>query len=275
MIKKNLVKLCFIVFLMPIFNATGGGIPVFDGAANTASLTQWAEKLKQWVETANHYKEQVKAYQNQANITTDQLNQIKGIKDNIKNFNIKTLLKDIGAIDNLIPDYNSIVENKWNPQAEQLANKLKIDQKCQVKENSNIKYNEKMINICKSENLNLATNYLISENINEQVNSISKKVANLAIEVSKSDSIKETADINNKIALYNGQLETLDRKLTLVQKKYQLNEDLIAKQKEALINEINARSSNDYFTRLGNAFDKKNKAKNKNTRNTYVKDGFK
>ncbi|MWP47019.1 hypothetical protein GQ589_06170 [Gilliamella sp. Pas-s27] len=119
-----------------------------------------------------------------------------------------------------MPNYDSIVNGKWNKQAEALSKKRGINERC-------CDHDKKLNNICKSENMNLASNYIATEKVNQQVNVITKKIRELANKVASSQDIK--TDINNQIALYNGQLETLDRKLSVIQKQYELHRDLIDK----------------------------------------------
>lgn len=242
-------KLIFgsLVAISVSFNASAGGIPVFDGVANSTSLQQWVEKLQQWQQTVAHYRQQI-------DVANDQLNTLRGIKGHIKNFNINALIKDINSIDSLMPNYDSIVNGKWNTQAEALSKKLGIDKRCS-------KRDEKLNNICKSENMNLASNYIATEKVNEQVNVITKKIGELAVKVASSQDIKTTTDINNQIALYNGQLETLDRKLSIAQKQYELNRDLIDKQRKIEIKMKNLQPTTGFFQEMQNEFNRKKSRK--------------
>lgn len=247
-------KIFLVVFVFSLFssNASAGGIPVFDGVANTTDLKHWAEKLQQWQETVLHY-------QNQITLAKDQLDTLRGIKDHVKNFNINALLNDINAIDSLIPSYDSIVNGKWNTQSEALANKLGINDKC----DNGVK---KISNLCKSEGMNLATNYIVTNEVNKRVNKITKDIQKLSREVATSNDVKTTADVNNKIGIYNGQLETLDRKLTIAQRQYEMNKELIRVQRENEIKELNLQPTSEYFGRFQNLL----KSKNSNKRS----DGF-
>lgn len=242
-------KLIFgsLVAISVSFNASAGGIPVFDGVANSTSLQQWVEKLQQWQQTVAHYRQQI-------DVANDQLNTLRGIKGHIKNFNINALIKDINSIDSLMPNYDSIVNGKWNTQAEALSKKLGIDKRCS-------KRDEKLNNICKSENMNLASNYIATEKVNEQVNVITKKIGELAVKVASSQDIKTTTDINNQISLYNGQLETLDRKLSIAQKQYELNRDLIDKQRKIEIKMKNLQPTTGFFQEMQNEFNRKKSRK--------------
>lgn len=246
MMKKSFIFGAFVAISVS-FNASAGGIPVFDGVANTTALQQWVEKLQQWQQTVTHY-------QNQIDVANDQLNTLKGIKGNIKNFNINALINDINAIDNLMPNYDSIVNGQWNKQAEALSKKLGINERCSD-------HDKRLNNICKSENMNLASNYIATEKVNQQVNVITKKIRELAIKVASSQDIKTTTDINNQIALYNGQLETLDRKLSITQKQYELNRNLIDKQKEIAIEMKNLQPTTFFFQELQNEFNRKKSRK--------------
>jgi type IV secretion system protein VirB5 len=234
--KKTLFS-TFIAMSFFVSNVSNAGIPVFDGAANANTLQQWAEKLQQWQETVRHYEAQI-------NVANDQLKTLKGIKGHIKNFNVDDLIKDINAIDKLMPTYDSIVNGSWNKDAEKLSKKLGIDETCKKG------VNKKLKNICKSENMNLASNYIAMEKVNQQVNAITKKIKGLARNVASSQDIKTTTDINNQIAVYNGQLEMLDRKLSITQKQYELNRNLIAKQREIAIKEKNLRPTNGMFEKF-------------------------
>jgi type IV secretion system protein VirB5 len=246
MMKKSFIFGAFVAISVS-FNASAGGIPVFDGVANTTALQQWIEKLQQWQQTVTHYQKQI-------DVANDQLNTLKGIKGHIKNFNINALINDINAIDNLMPNYDSIVNGNWNRQAEVLSKKLGIDERCTDRD-------KKLNNICKSENMNLASNYIATEKVNQQVNVITKKIRELAIKVASSQDIKTTTDINNQIALYNGQLETLDRKLSITQKQYELNRNLIDTQREIALEMKNLQPTTDFFQQLQNEFNRKKSRK--------------
>jgi len=239
--------------LLVSFNAMSGGVPVFDGVANTTSLRQWAEKLEQWKETATHYK-------NEIAVANDQLKTLRGIKDHIKNFNINSFVNDINSLDKLLPNYESIVNSNWNNDAMRLSEKLGIDDKCKSKSKSNAY--KKIINLCKSENMNLAANYIVTDEINKQVNLITKQILTLSREVASSNEIKTTTDINNKIAIFNGQLETLDRKLSIVQQQYQMNKELIKTQREIQIRQINSAPTRESFKYFERAFKNTNKRNN-------------
>jgi len=235
------------------FYAVSGGIPVFDGVANSQNLQQWAEKLKQWQQTVQQYKSELQ-------VANDQLNTLKGVKEDIANFNLNGLIRDITALDNITPSYDSIVNGKWSSEANTIAKKLGIDARCETSIT-----NSKLYNLCKSESLNLASSYVTAEKVNEQVNIISKKIATLSKRSATAEDIKTSADINNQIMSYNNQLETLDRKLSLAQRQYTLNNDLIAKQKEQAIKDINSQSSTQFFNSLDSRI--------KNS-NTSYNDGF-
>lgn len=245
-------KLVLCGLLLVSFNATSGGIPVFDGVANSTTLQQWAEKLQQWQQTVMHYETQI-------GIANDQLKTLRGIKDHIKNFNINALIRDINAIDNLMPNYESIVNGNWNKDAERLAEKMGITEKCKFKQ-------VELNNLCKSENMNLATNYIVADEINKRVNFITQQIHTLSREVATSNDVKTTADINNKIMVFNEQLETLDKKLSIARQQYEMNKELITAQRQIRINELNLAPTRDSFKYFERGF------RNKNKRNSP--DGF-
>lgn len=230
--KKIFLAVC--IFSLFSSNASAGGIPVFDGVANTTNLQQWIEKLQQWQQTVSHYQKQI-------SVANDQLNTLRGIKDHVKNFNVNALLKDINTIDDLIPSYDSIVNGKWNSESEKLAKKLGINDRCDDKA-------KKISNLCKSEGMNLATNYIVTKEVNKRVNDITKEIQKLSREVATSNDVKTTADINNKIVIYNGQLETLDRKLSIAQRQYDMNQELIRVQRENEIAELNLQPTDKAFS---------------------------
>lgn len=245
--RKKLLLLSVVISFS--FTASGGGVPTFDAVANATALQQWVEKLQQWQQTVSHY-------QNQINVANDQLNTVRGIRDNIKNFNLNALINNINAIDGLIPNYDSIVNGRWNGEAETLAQKLGINDKCLGK---SIDIN----NLCKSENMNLATNYIATEKVNSQVNEIIKQIRVLSGEVATSNDIKTTADINNKIMMYNEQLEILDKKLSIAQRQYETNQKLIDSQREIAIKNLNSAPSDASFRHFQDLLKSRNKNKSK------------
>ncbi|MCX8573825.1 MULTISPECIES: type IV secretion system protein [unclassified Gilliamella] len=238
--KLLMLSLCFISY-----NALSGGVPVFDGAASIRALNEWQEKLQQWQSTNSFHN---------SNLTLGQaqLGTLSGVKDQVKNFNVKTLVKDISSIDKIMPNYDSIVSGKFSKESNALASKLDLNGRC-------VNNHKELVNLCKSENLNLAANYIAMEKVNEQINVISEKIGKLADEVSQSDTVKNSTDINNEITVFNNQLELLDRKLELTQKQFQSNQMLIDKQKEKIRKELNLRPSTEAFQRLENELKRKNK----------------
>ncbi|MCX8579564.1 hypothetical protein J3U35_08935 [Gilliamella sp. B2717] len=246
--KLLMLSLCFISY-----NALSAGVPVFDGAASIRALNEWQEKLQQWQSTNSFHNSNLTLGQ-------EQLGTLRGIRDQVRNFNVKSLLKDINAIDKIMPDYNAIISGNFSQESNALAAKLDINGRCV----NNIK---ELINLCKSENLNLAANYIAMEKVNEQINVISEKIGKLADEVAKSDDIKNSTDINNEITVFNNQLALLERKLSLTQKQYESNQELINKQREQIIDEIELRPTTPTFQFFQDELDR-------NNRNTVSFDGF-
>lgn len=238
--KLLMLSLCFISY-----NALSAGVPVFDGAASIRALNEWQEKLQQWQSTNSFHNSNLTLGQ-------EQLGTLRGIEDQVRNFNVKSLLKDINAIDKIMPDYNAIISGKFSQESNALASKLDINGRC----GNNIK---ELINLCKSENLNLAANYIAMEKVNEQINVISEKIGKLADEVAQSKNIKNSTDINNQITLYNNQLALLDRKLALTQKQYESNQELINKQREQIIDEIELRPTTPTFQFFQDELDRNNR----------------